>query len=192
MFKTRLYLLLVSTLCFAPLAQSAEFTLNNDKSQLNFISTKNNDVSEIHSFDQLSGSISKEGKLEILVAMDSVNTLIPIRDDRMKGVLFEIVRFPNATFTATIPDNVMNMVVGHSIIENISGQLTIKDSTSPMSFEVRITKLANGKLQATTVKPSLLHADKFKLAPGLQALQTIAKLQNISKVVPITFSVVFE
>ncbi|MEQ9021884.1 MAG: YceI family protein, partial [Pseudomonadales bacterium] len=81
----------------------AEFaTLNPDKSSVSFVTTKVQDIQEVMRFDQLSGRISDDGSVVIRIHANSINTMIPIRDDRMKEHLFEIADFPVITVSAEI------------------------------------------------------------------------------------------
>ena len=61
---------------------------------------KATDVVEVHRFNQLSGTIYDSGKrtgdAELSVHLASVNTQIPLRDSRMRDLLFEIAKFPTA------------------------------------------------------------------------------------------------
>ena len=66
------------------------------------ISIKKNKIGEVHSFSQLAGSINDKGFASIRVNLASVKTHIEIRDERMKSMLFETDRFPEAVVTTQI------------------------------------------------------------------------------------------
>ena len=85
MFKQSVVLLsgLLSASAFA------QWTLDQDNSALHFMSTKNAQVTEVHSFDHFSGKLSDSGTLTIEVPLDSVNTNIPIRNTRMQEMLLK-------------------------------------------------------------------------------------------------------
>lgn len=170
----------------------AELSLSKESSQVNFISVKNEHVAESHSFDDFSGTLSNEGKLQININLMSVNTIIPIRNERMKKMLFDVSNFALASFVADIDKSLTKMPLGMSKDVSVDGQLTIKDKTVPITFFVNITSLENGKVQATTIKPTIINASQFGLDSGIDALQEIAMLKSISKSVPLTFSVTFQ
>lgn len=177
---------------FASPALLADLSLNKDASQVNFVSIKNEHIAEIHSFDEFSGSLSTEGKLQININLMSVNTLIPIRNERMQKMLFDASNFAVATFIADIDKSFASMPIGSSKNVSINGDLTIKDKIVPVSFLVNITSLEEGKVNATTIKPAIISASQFGLDDGINALQEIAMLQSISKSVPLSFSVTFQ
>jgi len=167
-------------------------SLKKDVSQVNFISVKNEHIAEVHSFDEFSGTLSDEGNLKIEINLVSVNTLIPIRNERMQKMLFDVSTFAVATFVANINKSIIEMPIGTSKTVDIVGQLTIKGKTNDLSFSVSITSLADGQVSATTVKPTLINVSQFGLDDGIDALQKIAMLKSISKSVPLTFNVIFQ
>ena len=81
---------------------TADWQLNNDQSSLQFASVKNTQFAEVHSFKTLSGGLTKDGNVAINIDLASVDTLIPIRDQRMKEMLFNVVSFPQARVSAWI------------------------------------------------------------------------------------------
>lgn len=171
---------------------NAEFAINKDKSSVNFVSVKNEHIAEMHSFDDFSGTLSDAGRLQITINLLSVNTLIPIRNERMLSMLFDVTNFATAQFDANVDKKLLDMQIGESQNVTISGNLTIKDKTVPTSFDVAITRLKTGNFKATTSKPTLINASQFGLDPGISALQEIAMLKSISKTVPLSFNVLFE
>ncbi len=170
----------------------ADLNLNKDKSQLNFISIKNEHVAESHTFDSFSGSLSDEGALTIAIDIDSVNTIIPIRNERMRKMLFDAANYQQAVFNANIDKQLLKLAEGTSQTVSVNGSLKIKDVSAPVTFDVAITALENGQFRATTVKPTLINASSFQLDAGIAALKEIAMLNSISTTVPLTFSVIFE
>lgn len=166
--------------------------LQLEQSQLNFVSYKNEHIAESHSFDSFSGTLDQQGKLSIEVDLSSVNTLIPIRNERMKSMLFDVANFAKASFTASLGEEVLAMKSGTSAVKSVTGILKIKDTSQEVQFNVVISALGDNKYLATTTKPTLINATRFGLGDGISALKEIAMLKSISKTVPLSFSVVFE
>lgn len=67
------------------LAGQANWYLDNESSRLSFITNKNGDVTEVHRFLVLHGKIDSKGAAELQIEMDSVNSGIPLRDERMRS-----------------------------------------------------------------------------------------------------------
>ena len=170
----------------------AQWTLDNKGSQLSFVSIKAGNIGEVHKFGQLSGGLTAEGQLTVEVELASVDTLIPIRDDRMQQLLFETDIFPKATFSASINmDQVNAIAVGSSLALDVTGNLTIRDRTTSVSAKVMITRFADQGVLVNTLQPLLLNADAVGLTEGVEKLREIAGLPSISSAVPVTFVLTF-
>ncbi|MDT0595191.1 YceI family protein [Glaciecola petra] len=189
--KASAYLLCLSLLALSTQGL-ATHTLNQEKSALNFISIKNEHIAESHTFDRYSGTLSADGQLSISIDLSSVNTIIPIRNERMQKMLFDVANFSKATLSAKIDKEFLSLSQGETATGSVAGTLIIKDQAVPVSFEVSVVGLTNGGLRASTIKPTLLNTSSLGLDEGVAALQAIAKLNSISKTVPLSFDVVFE
>ena len=183
-------LVLLSSLLASPVF--ADWSVNAEQSSLHFMSTKNAQVTEVHSFEELSGSVTDAGELTIEVPLSSVNTSIAIRDTRMQQKLFNVTKFPAATFTASVPEALMSLETGHSKMAKIDGTLSLHGVEAPVSFNVSVSKVADDTLVVSTVSPTLIGAETFGLTAGLDMLQNIAGLKSITHTSPVTFSVTFE
>ncbi|WP_137168481.1 YceI family protein [Salinimonas lutimaris] len=174
------------------LPASAAWQLDSGASELHFLSTKNAQITEVHQFDTLSGSVGNDGKLTVAVPLSSVNTAIEIRNTRMQEKLFETAEFSNAMFTASLPDDVMSMSAGESQIRTIEGAIDLHGKNVATTFKVMINRLNDDTLTVSTVAPTVLNAGDFDLAEGVKMLQSIAGLDSITMAVPVTFAVTFD
>ena len=68
----------------------ADWQVVPEGSHIGFASVKNDLIAENHSFTQVSGGVSSDGTATIIVALGSVETLIPIRNERMQQMLFNV------------------------------------------------------------------------------------------------------
>ncbi|MDA0687928.1 MAG: YceI family protein [Proteobacteria bacterium] len=176
---------------FSSLA-SAHWSLNNDASTLSFVTVKAEHVAEVHTFDVLSGEIADDGSVEITIELASVNTLIPIRNERMQAMLFETNMFPEATITADIDlDGFTAMTPGASEAIQLNFSLNMRETSRSYTADVLVTRLENG-LVASTLKPVVVTAEQFDLITGVEALREVAGLPSISRAVPVSFTVVFD
>ncbi|QJR82791.1 YceI family protein [Alteromonas pelagimontana] len=182
--------LLALSACLA-LPASAAWHLDEDASRLHFMSTKNAQVTEIHSFKALSGELSDEGKLTVKVPLSSVDTAIDIRDTRLEEKVFEVAKFAEATFTADVPQDMLSLKAGDTIQGSVEGTMDLHGVKAPVTFDVIASKVNDNEMVVTTVTPTLISAESFKLKEGLETLQAIASLNSITFTVPVTFSVTF-
>ena len=76
--------------------------LQADASTFNFVSVKKDTIGEVLHFKKLSGQIDKNGKAGITIDLNSVDTGVQIRDERMREFLFETGKYPSATYQANV------------------------------------------------------------------------------------------
>ncbi|WP_100642454.1 YceI family protein [Alteromonas facilis] len=183
--------LLMLALMLVSSSTLASWHLDNSKSQLNFISTKNEHISEIHTFDTLTGSLGNDGKLSVEIDLTSVNTLIPIRNTRMQEMLFNVAAHKLASFNTTLPATIMQLGVGEQVMLEQAGTMHISGADAEVTFSISVSRLDDNTFVAHTLKPTLLSANQFDLTGGIDALRSVAGLKSISYTVPVTFSVTF-
>ena len=173
-------------------ATSAQWDLDSAKSSIDFISIKNNSVAELHTFSTLAGSASRDGKVELTISLDSVETLIAIRNERMREMLFETVKFPVATVTTEIAPGLMSAVAeGGTVQTEQLLTLSLHGIEKAMTVPVVISGDSGGNIQVLLARPIIVNAADFGLEAGVAALQAAAGLQAISRAVPVTVHLVF-
>ena len=170
----------------------ADWQLDNDYSRVNFVSVKKNTIGEAHRFKQVKGTLSDKGQLAINIPLASVDTLIPIRDERMQKMLFETKLFPSADLTANVSPKLFNLKVGESKIATIDGDMGLHGVNKLVNVEVMITRVTKDKLQVASLKPIILRAAEFGLEDGIEKLKAVAKLPGITGAVPVSFVLTFK
>ncbi len=174
-------------------ASTNVWQLINDASHLNFISIKKGTVVENHSFSELSGSVNAAGDARILIALDSVQTNIDIRNERMRTYLFETNTTPTATLTTKLDmTQFADMKIGAR--QEISATIVVHmhGKTESLGADMIVTRLGANKIAVESREPILVHIDSFGMTAGVEKLRELAKLPSITPVVPISFSLVFE
>lgn len=192
MITTTLKAAIVASFALTSSLALANFSLAPEQSSVSFLSTKNVNATEIHRFEKFSGTIDEDGKLNLSIDLSSVNTNIPIRNERMKSMLFKVADFAEARFEGQLDESLLGLSAGESTIASVAGKLSISGTTKEMSFNIVVTGLQDGKLSASTIMPTVIDAAEFGLDGGIEALREVAKLNNISQTVPLSFYVVFE
>jgi len=187
--KTLLYfwvLFLFSTPVFP------DWNLVNEESRLNFISIKASDIAEIHTFKELSGSVKDNGQAQVVINLSSLETLIPIRNERMGNLLFETKVYPVASFKLKLDLQTFLLTeVGKSSDVTLRGLLELKGKQFTMPVKISVTRLSDQSFLVKSSEPLLLNADSLGLSDGIESLRVIAGLPSISKSVPVTFSLIF-
>jgi len=170
----------------------AGYTLNEDSSQINFVSVKKNTVGEVHTFNGLSGSIDDNGQVRITISLDSAETRIPVRNERLKSLFFETSKFPLATAEIAVDIVKINTLTEGEIMNQVlSVNVDLHGVRAEIPVRVQVIGLRGHKLSVTVTEPVLLDVKDFDLLDGLTALKTIAKLPSISSSVPVTAQLIF-
>ena len=177
-------------LLIAPIMVQAGWDLDESNSSIEFISIKNNQISESHNFQKISGSITSEGLINVTVDLDSVDTKIPIRNERMRNLFFETKLFPRATFSAQIPAADLNFEGKTLRAVEVNGRLNLHGMQAELKSRVTVSN-NNNTLRVITNYPILIAVEDFNLTAGVAKLQKIAGLDAISSVVPVILDLVF-
>lgn len=170
----------------------ADWQLNSDRSVLNFVSIKNNQIAEVHHFLELSGTVNDNGLARVDIHLASVETNIPIRNDRMKSMLFELDLFAVASATAKLDiQEFAELDTGTSLNTEITLDLDLHGVKKPIEAKVKITRVTTSIWQVTSVQPVIVNASAFNLHQGVEALRAVAGLSSIGAAVPVTFNLEF-
>lgn len=169
----------------------AGWALDSDNSHVSFVSVKKSQISESHHFKSISGTINGKA-VSLSIDLASVDTGIPIRDERMAKYLFATELFPKATFAAEIPDTLLKSIkVGEAKHFDLAGKITIKNQSKPVNVKTMIVKIANGNILVNSTKPFIINAKDFNLSTGIAKLAELASLPSITESVPVSFSLTF-
>ena len=185
--------IIFAVLCLMAQWAVADWQLNNKASTLNFISTKNASVTEVHTFKKLSGGVKNNGEAILNISLDSVETNIPIRNERLKQFLFEIDVSSEASVVLDIdPDKVQALAPGSQIDLPVKAKLSLHGVSQAIDTRLRVVKLQNNGIAVSTTAPIILSTGAFGFQSGLDKLKEIAKLDSITTAVPVTMNLVFD
>lgn len=181
----------IATMAFV-FSSHAEWMLDSNNSTLKFVSTKSNSVSEIHHFEGMAGTISDDGKATLVIDLASVETNIPIRNDRMQTMLFNVADFAKATVSTVVDMSELdNSDIGgiYSIVNDVTVDLHGKQKTYPTKLTVM--KMSEDKVVIVSTDPMIIQAADFGLDVGIEKLREVAGLPSIATSVPLTFVLVY-
>ena len=186
--------LLFSTLALIVSSQAlATWDLVNEKSSLSFVSIKAIDIAEVHRFTEMAGRISDKGKAVVTIELASVDTGVPIRDERMQEMLFETDKYPLATARAKIDMKIVDAIApGSSTRLTTTLDIDLHGVRVTVDANVVIAKLDEKVLMVTSSKLIILNAAAANLVDGIEALREVASLPSIGNAVPVSFVLVFE
>ena len=169
------------------------WNLNSDASSLNFVTIKNGSVAEIGTFAAFDGKVTEEGTAAFTIVLDSVFTNNETRDPRMRQYLFETDKHPFLTANTTIDlVGLSDLAVGDGRRTPLNLSVNMHGITYKIEALATVTRIGVNKVLVVNEAPLLIEASDFGLEAGLEKLRELAKLESITPVVPITFSLTFE
>jgi polyisoprenoid-binding protein YceI len=167
----------------------AEWQVDTGRAELSFVSIKAGDVAELNRFGQVTGTLGDDGAFLFTVELDSVDTRIEIRDQRMREYLFQTLDYPLAVFSGQVEmSEVQTLRPGDSVDLAVEGELNLHGASRPLTVEVSVIRLGDQGLKVVSRQPVLLNAGDFALTEGVERLRQIAGLSSISLAVPVTFN----
>jgi len=184
---------LTAVLLLTPAATAAaDWLLDGEASALHFVSVKKGKVGEVHTFRKLEGALSGMGAAVVQVDLASVDTAVEIRDERMREMLFETGKFPQATVTAKVDPGLLNTLKpGERKVVPLKFALKMHGGVKEYEAPVVVTGLKDGALAVTSRRPVVVNAADFGMERGVEALRKVVDLPSIAHAVPVTFDLVF-
>jgi polyisoprenoid-binding protein YceI len=185
---------LVLALCLvAPAGVAwADWELDNTESVVNFVTIKNDLVGENNTLKALEGSIAVDGKARLTIHLNSVETLVEIRNQRIRDLLFQTAKFPVATVTAEVDPAVFAASNSGGVRQvDLPIKLAMHGREKNLSAYLSVVVEDDGDLIVTTTHPVLVNASDFDLEGGIEALRKVAGLKSISAVVPVSMQLRF-
>ena len=174
------------------LSAQANWYLDGESSRLSFITTQNANIADVHRFLVLHGKVDRKGLAQLRIEMDSVNSSVPLRDERMRDVLFDFKHFPEAQISAQIDLQPINDLASGAQLElRLPVTVSLRGKQHTYQAELLATRLDERRFQVVTLEPLMLQAEDFGLHPELETLRKLAGLSAISFSVPVNAVLIF-
>lgn len=175
---------------------SKEYQLWNyapDESGMTFVTIYNDDVAEINTFRNISGSVSADGQAHITINLNSVDSADEDRDRLYRSVLFDVMNFPNLVVTAQIDmENYEGFAIGDRFTELLDMNISLRGVEKRMNFYVMVTRLADDRILIENKAPLIINAADFSMTAPLAELQRLFGIRSITPVTTATLSFVFK
>ena len=174
------------------LSAQANWYLDGESSRLAFITTQNANIANVHRFLVLHGKVDRKGQAQLRIEMDSVNSAVPLRDERMRDVLFDFKHVPEAQITTQIDLQPINDLASGAQLElKLPVMVSLRGKQHTYEAELLATRLDERRFQVVTLEPLMLQAEDFGLQPELETLRKLAGLSAISFSVPVNAVLIF-
>ncbi len=170
-----------------------DWNLQRKGSDIHYVTIKQGDIAENNSFAIFTGAVSPSGKAEVNIALNSINTQIDTRDMRMKKIVFKTDVYPLATITANIPMSELDvMQIGDRRVLETGITVSLIGLSETFDARFQLTRLGTNRVLVESKEPIMVQVSDFGLEDSVAELQRLAKLDSITPVVPVSFSLVFE
>lgn len=166
------------------------WTLDGDMSKIAFGSVKNDYNGEVHSFSDLSGKVDAEGNVEIEIPLASVETLIDIRNERMREFVFN--NSPTAKLSAAVDMAALEQLeIGDAMVAETDATLSMLGQDTALFTDLFILRVTEDKVMVTTDGMVMVATDEIGIDAGIDKLQELASLDSITRVTPVTLRLMF-
>ena len=168
----------------------ADWRLEPGSSTIGFTTVKADHVAENHRFDTFSGRVSEAGEVRLVVPLDSANTGIAIRDERIRDLLFD-GRTIEAVVTSRVDPQAIPMPGATDTID-LAMSVSLIGLSIDLVSPVLVTRVGEDQVMVSSQGPVLLNVERLGWASGVEKLREIAGLPSISHAVPVSFVLTFK
>ncbi len=179
-----------------PVLAGENWTLKGALSSIAFGSVKKETVGETFRFSNLSGSVTKDGKVRVTIDLDSVQTGVEIRDERMRRHVFadpEGKKRPKAILSADIdPGAFAALPVGSLKPLSLKVDLEFLGRHFPLEADLVMVRISPERLMVLTDGMIWFSTKDLGIDAGISKLQELAGLPSITRAFPVTARLVFQ
>lgn len=185
-------LLMCATTTVFSSAALADWTLDAANSNISYGTVKNDAIGESNTFKNISGTISDNGHIDIDIDLASIDTLIEIRDGRMRDIVFKVAENASAKLYGDMDLQAHDtQEIGTSRVIEAEIGLDLVGEAIEYDVMLVVTRLAENKVLISPHGVLFIDADDFELAGAIETLREIAGLDTIATVVPMSFYLTF-
>ena len=173
-------------------AAYADWILDAENSNISYGTVKNDMIGENNTFKTISGHLNNDGQIDIEIDLSSIDTLIEIRDGRMRDIVFKVSE--NATAKLSGEKDLKaydNQEIGTSRIIETTVSLELVGQKLEHDVKLLVTRLAKNKVMVTPHGVMFIDADDYDLVDAIEILRNLAGLDSIASVISMGFYLTF-
>ena len=183
---------ILSILLLGNASYAAEWVLLPERSAISYLSTKlpvqgASLIFESNLFRDFSGTID-DSDFKLMIDLKSLDTRIPIRDERIAEHVFLTSQYPEAVVTASLEDlDQLELLLA----KRVSAQLAMRGKTNSVTAELILNRGDKDTLIIQTSTPVLVDARAYGMLEGFGELEKLAGLSYIPTTIPVSLYLVF-
>ncbi|MDG2176242.1 MAG: YceI family protein [Gammaproteobacteria bacterium] len=191
--KVRLFGIVLSSSFLFSSTVFAGWTLDGNNSSLYYVTSKAAALSELNSFTRLAGEIRDDGSARVIIGLESVDTAIDIRNERMRDIVFHVENNERSNISINTDIAILNTLdAGESISATYDAVIELIGEEQTLPVNVVITGLENRGLLVTLARPLIVNVALFGLADEIEQLREIAGLPSINNNIVVDFTLQFD
>jgi OmpA-OmpF porin, OOP family len=174
-------------------ARAQEWRLNPTASRFYMQTEKAGGVFENHQFTGLTGTVTADGDANVKIDLISVQSGIDVRDVRMRFILFETYKFPEANISAKLDMNALRGVMNGPRIEYpLKLNVNLHGLEKTIDTSVTVSRFSPTGVSVANIKPIVVPADAFGFTAGIAKLSEAVGGVPIANAATFTFDLIFE
>jgi OmpA-OmpF porin, OOP family len=148
---------------------------------------------ESSTFATFSGGIEPDGAATVKVALDSVDTLVDLRNVRMRFLFFETFKYPEATISMQLtPENFTDLPQMHRKTMTLPYTFDLHGMSIPMESPITVMLLGNDMVSVASAQPISIAASDFGLAENITKLEEAVGGISVIPSATVTFDLIFQ
>ncbi len=179
-----------------PAMAGENWMLKGALSSISFGSVKKETVGETFRFSNLSGSVNGKGRVQVIIDLDSVQTGIDIRDERMRAHVFgdpDGKKRPKAVLSADIdPAAFAALPVGELKPVSLKLDLEFLGRHHSVEADLVVARISPARIMVLTDGMIWFSTEDLGIDKGISKLQELAGLPSITRAFPVTARLVFQ
>jgi OmpA-OmpF porin, OOP family len=149
-------------------------------------------VIEKHEFTTVQGTVSKDGDANVKIDLNSIETHIDLRNVRMRFLLFETFKFPNAEITTRLDKSKLrDLVTKGTVTYPLALNVNLHGITNQIQTTVLIRRINDTSVSVATTAPIVVTAESFGLTKNIGKLSDAMGGIRIVPDAQVTFDLVF-
>jgi OOP family OmpA-OmpF porin len=169
-----------------------DWVLNPRLSNVYMQTVKNNAVFETLQFTAVEGNVGKNGEVNVKIDLNSIETGTDVRNVRMRFLLFETYKFPNAEISAKLDKAKLKALATETrLTYPLAFTLGMHGITKELKTVVWVTRISDTSVSVSTIEPIIVTAESFGFAGGIAKLSESVGGIPIASAASITFDLVF-
>lgn len=175
-------------------AQAAQWVSNDNA--ITFLTTKvnqeNASITEQSSFQNSQARLDESGNFILEIDLNSVQTNVEIRDERLRDWVFQTDKFAQAKVSATLDVKALEqLAVGEVLKLQQPLVLDVHGEQVNLQADLAIQKVAEDKLMVSTLSPVIVDTSAVNMKDGVAELVKVMALSSIVQQVPVSFNAQF-